>query len=116
MRWIVFPIAVLVLTGAIFPQTKESAGKQPSYDGQKVGSVDLIANPRIDTSQYRNLVVQEPGKPYSTEKVQATIKALEQTQAFSKVDLTVRPDPMASSSCLFWNPPITSAWSPSREP
>jgi outer membrane protein insertion porin family len=93
MRWIVFPIAVLVLAGAIFPQTKESAGKQPSYDGQKVGSVDLIANPRVDTSQYRNLVVQEPGKPYSTEKVQATIKALEQTQAFSKVDLTVRPDP-----------------------
>jgi outer membrane protein assembly factor BamA len=93
MRWIVFPIAVLVLAGAIFPQTKESAGKQPSYDGQKVGSVDLIANPRIDTSQYRNLVVQNPGEPYSTEKIQATIKALEQTQAFSKVDLNVRPDP-----------------------
>ena len=93
MRWIVFPIAVLVLAGAIFPQTKESAGKRPSYDGQKVGSVDLIANPRIDTSQYRNLVVQNPGEPYSTEKIQATIKALEQTQAFSKVDLNVRPDP-----------------------
>ncbi len=93
MRWIVLPIAVLVLAGAIFPQTKESAGKQPSYDGQKVGSVDLVANPRIDTSQYRNLILQNPGEPYSTEKVQATIKALDQTQAFSKVDLKVRPDP-----------------------
>src|SRR5437868_5257946 len=93
MRWIAFPIAVLVLAGATFPQTKESAGKQPSYDGQKVGSVDLIASPRIDTSQYSTLIVQKAGEPYSTEKVQATIKALEQTQAFSKVDLKVRPDP-----------------------
>ncbi|HEV2697905.1 MAG TPA: POTRA domain-containing protein [Terriglobales bacterium] len=93
MRWIILPIAVVVFAAAAFPQTKESTGKQPSYDGQRVGSVDLIANPRIDTNQYRNLIVQKPGEPYSSEKIQATTKALQDTQAFSKVDVKVRPDP-----------------------
>jgi len=58
-----------------------------------VASVDLVANPRIDVSQYRSLLVQKPGEPYSSEKVQASIKALEDTGAFSKVEPKVEPDP-----------------------
>src|SRR5215470_4664587 len=86
-------IAFIALWVTAFSQTKESVGKQPSYDGQKVGSVDLVANPRIDIEQYRPLIMQNAGEPYSSQKVQATVKALEDTQAFSKVELQVKPDP-----------------------
>jgi outer membrane protein insertion porin family len=93
MRRIALFIALFFLPLTAFSQTKESVGKQPSYEGQKVASVDLIANPRIDTTQYRALIVQKAGEPYSSEKVQASVKALEETQAFSKVEPKVQPDP-----------------------
>jgi outer membrane protein insertion porin family len=93
MRRIALFIALFFLPLIAFSQTKESVGKQPSYEGQKIASVDLIANPRLDTTQYRALIVQKPGEPYSSEKVQASIKALEETGAFSKVEPKVQPDP-----------------------
>jgi outer membrane protein insertion porin family len=89
-------IAVLfaaALAAAVWAQTKESNTKQISYDGQTIGSVELIANPRIDTLQYRSLVVQNPGEPYSSAKVQQSVEALQQTEAFSKIDVRVQPDP-----------------------
>jgi outer membrane protein assembly factor BamA len=93
MRRIAPLVALLFLSLNAFSQTKESVGKQPSYDGQKVASVDLVANPRIDVSQYRALIVQKTSEPYSSEKVQTSIKALEETGAFSKVEPKVQPDP-----------------------
>jgi outer membrane protein insertion porin family len=93
MRWITLAVALFALSFAAFSQTKESVPKQPSYEGQKVGSVDLVANPRIDVAQYRSLIVQNPGEPYSGVKVEASVKALEETQAFSKVQPQVKPDP-----------------------
>src|SRR5579864_6374313 len=93
MRRIALFIALFFLPLIAFSQTKESVGKQPSYEGQKVASVDLVANPRVDTTQYRGLIAQKAGEPYSSEKVQASVKALEETQAFSKVEPKVQPDP-----------------------
>jgi len=93
MRWIALLLALLVSLQSGFSQTKQSVSKQPSYDGQKVGSVDLVANPKIDVSRYQSLVVQKAGEPYSSAKVQATVRALQDTQAFSKVEPQVKPDP-----------------------
>src|SRR5207249_4420649 len=61
--------------------------------GQKVGSVEIAANPRINPDQYRPLIVQKPGQPYSEKDIQASIKALEDTQAFAKVEIKVATDP-----------------------
>jgi outer membrane protein insertion porin family len=93
MRWIILAVALFAWSFAAFAQTKESVPKQPSFEGQQVGSVDLVANPRIDVNQYRSLIVQKPGEPYSAAKVEASVKALEETQAFSKVQPQVKPDP-----------------------
>lgn len=92
MRWIAFA-ATLLYAASAFSQTKVSGQKNVSYEGQKVGSVELIANPRVNTEEYRPLVVQKAGEPYSEKKVQETIQALQQTNAFNKVDLQVVPDP-----------------------
>ncbi|HTC93075.1 MAG TPA: POTRA domain-containing protein [Terriglobales bacterium] len=64
------------------------------YEGQKVASVELVANPHIDVSSFGALVQQQqPGTPYSTAKVQASIDALKRTERFTKVELQVEPEP-----------------------
>ena len=68
-------------------------GPQSIYDGQSVVAIDLIGNPHRDLEPYRPLVVQKAGEPYSQEKVQSSIAALEHTGQFPKVDVTVVPDP-----------------------
>jgi outer membrane protein insertion porin family len=67
-------------------------GPQPVYDGQSVVAIDLIGNPHRDLEPYRQLVVQKAGEPYSQEKVQSSIAALEHTGQFPKVQVTVVPD------------------------
>ena len=68
-------------------------GPQPVYDGQIVVAIDLVGNPHHDLEPYRQLVVQKAGEPYSHEKVQSSIAALEHTRQFPKVQVTVVPDP-----------------------
>ncbi len=92
MRWITLPLVVVIVAGTCLTQTKTS-NQQPSYEGQQVGSVDLTANPHIDTEPFRHLLMQKAGEPFSGEKVRASITALEHTGAFSKVELKVEPDP-----------------------
>ena len=74
-------------------QTKESVEKQPSYEGQTIGSIELSANPRLNTDQYRPLIVQKSGEPYSQQKINESVQNLQQTNAFASVQLKVVPDP-----------------------
>lgn len=94
MRWILFATTLTLLCAtAAFAQTKVSGQQNVSYEGQKVGSIELIANPRLNTEEFRSLVLQKAGQPYSQKDVDASIKSLEQTNAFAKVDFKVVPDP-----------------------
>ena len=93
MRWIVLAIILVLSSAEATSQTKVSGEKESSFEGHPVVSVDLVANPRINVDSYRSLVVQKAGDPYSQQKVQASIEALEQTNSFSKVELQVEPDP-----------------------
>ncbi len=68
-------------------------GPQPLYNGQRVSAIDLVGNPHRDMEPIRPLVVQKADEPYSQDKVEASIKALEQTGMFPKVQVTVVPDP-----------------------
>lgn len=72
-------------------QTKAS-NPPPSYQGQRVGSVELTANPHLDTEPYRKFVIQKAGEPYSDQKIQESIDALNRTGVFSQVLLKVQPD------------------------
>ena len=61
------------------------------YEGQKVGSIELAASPKINVDAYRSLVAQPQNAPYSTAKVQASLNAFNKTQRFNKVELEVKP-------------------------
>jgi outer membrane protein assembly factor BamA len=66
-------------------------GPQPVYEGQNVAEIDLVANPHRDVEPLRSLLVQDTKQPYSQEKVEASIKALQ--SQFPKVQVNVIPDP-----------------------
>jgi outer membrane protein insertion porin family len=92
MRWILLGSLLALISFPAPAQTKAS-NAPPSYQGQRVGSIDLTANPHLDTAPYRNLIVQKPDEPYSDQKIQESIDALNHTGVFSKVQLKVQPDP-----------------------
>ncbi|HXM61711.1 MAG TPA: POTRA domain-containing protein [Terriglobales bacterium] len=90
MRLLVVVLFVVV-TGAWAQLAVQ--GPQSIYDGQTVSAIDLIGNPHRDLEYFRPLVVQKVGEPYSQANVEASIKALERTGQFPKIQLQVVPDP-----------------------
>jgi len=61
------------------------------YEGQTVSAVDLIANPHRQVEQFRDSIAQKAAEPYSQQKVQASISAL-QSHGFDKITVNVIPD------------------------
>src|SRR5262249_34400612 len=66
--------------------------QQPVYEGQNVAEIDLVANPHRNLEPLRPLLAQKTGQAYSQEKVEASIKAFEDTGQFPKVQVSVVPD------------------------
>lgn len=93
MRSVLAAAFVLFAHALSWAQAQQSLGQNSLYEGQTVGYINLIANPGIDTARYLPLVTQKIGEPYSSEKIDASVKALEQTQAFSKVETQITPGP-----------------------
>jgi outer membrane protein assembly factor BamA len=85
-------IFFFLLTTAAWAQLAVQ-GPQPVYNGQNVAAIDLIGNPHRDMEPFRSLMVQKVAEPYSQDKVEASIAALEHTGQFHKVQVNVVPDP-----------------------
>jgi outer membrane protein insertion porin family len=83
---------LLLLAGTVFAQ-RSFPGAEAAYQGETVNSIDLVANPHVDVEPFRALVAQNAGQPYSQEKVQASITALEKTNKFGAVRVSVTPQP-----------------------
>jgi outer membrane protein insertion porin family len=79
---------LLFSTAAAFAQV-DVLGPSPAFEGRPVSAIDLIANPHRDVEPMRQLVVQKAGEPYSDAKVGASIKALDDTGQFDKVQVNV---------------------------
>jgi outer membrane protein insertion porin family len=87
MRW----LAVILLPWATIGWCQLTIqGPQPTYNGQIVSAIDLVANPHRDVEPLRSLVLQKPGQPYSQEAVQKSIAAL--MGQFPKVEVSVVPE------------------------
>jgi outer membrane protein insertion porin family len=70
------------------PQTEEVL---PSYEGQKVLSVDLAGQPQLNTDELLPLIEQHANEPFSRSKVDATVAAL-QKKGFQAVEVDIRPE------------------------
>jgi outer membrane protein insertion porin family len=87
MRWLA---VILLLWATIGWAQLTIQGPQPTYDGQNVSAVDLIANPHRDVEPLRPLVQQKAGEPYSQDKVEKSIAAL--MGQFPKVQVSIIPE------------------------
>src|ERR1700758_3323209 len=87
MRWLACTVLFFVLSLPLRSQVPIA-----SYEGQPVAAVDLVTDPSIDVQDLRHLVQQTPGQPYSNQKIQATVQALDQTGIFKKIDVEVKPE------------------------
>lgn len=72
---------------------QQTESESSAYRGETVSSVELVANPHLDLAPLRTLVVQKEGEPYSQEKVQASLVALEDTHQFTAVHTYITPQP-----------------------
>jgi outer membrane protein insertion porin family len=93
MRFWTISILVVFLTTSYVECQQASQSNKVSYDGQKVASVDLVANPKISLDSLRSLVQQKTDEPYAASKVESTVSALRGTGRFSNVEVDVKPDP-----------------------
>jgi outer membrane protein insertion porin family len=86
-------------------QTEDTAPKQApgtsqatqrilsAYEGQKVSSLEIAGRPDLKSEQFASLFVQEAGQPFSREKVDQTVAALQAAGKFERVRIQVQPDP-----------------------
>jgi len=65
----------------------------PSYERQNVVSVEVAGRPGLNEQQLLPMLVQREGQPFSKEKVDQSIAALQQGGAAKEVELEVRPEP-----------------------
>ncbi len=72
------------------PQVKEVL---PSYEGQKVTSLELAGQPDVDIPAMSRLLVQRAGEPFAQSKIDQSVAALRRTGKYQAVELEVRPDP-----------------------
>jgi outer membrane protein insertion porin family len=87
MRWLA---VILLLWATISWAQLTIQGPEPTYNGQNVSAVDLIANPHRDVAPLRSLVLQKAGEPYSQDKVEKSIAAL--MGQFPKVQVSIIPE------------------------
>jgi outer membrane protein insertion porin family len=64
----------------------------PSYEGQKVTTIELAGQPGLDAARFMPLLRQKAGAPFSRAQVDASIAALKQSGKFDTVQLQVLPE------------------------
>lgn len=75
------------------PQTAPQVERTlPSYEGQKVTTVELAGRPDLNTQELIPLLAQKPGEPFSRAKVDQSVAALKNSGRFKAVQLEVRPE------------------------
>ena len=75
------------------PQTSPEVQRTlPTYEGQKVTSIELAGQPDINIQEFTALLAQKPGDNFSRQKVDESIAALKRTGKFKSVELEVRPE------------------------
>jgi outer membrane protein insertion porin family len=92
MRWL-SPLLLFLLAACNAVAQHSLPGAEAAYQGETVNSIDLVTNPHVDVEPFRALLAQKAGEPYSQDKVQASLAALEQTNKFGAIRASVTPQP-----------------------
>ena len=62
------------------------------FEGRTVTKVDLSANPGMDIESFRALLTVKAGQPFSMKAMRESVDALQKTNLFSQVQVSVEPE------------------------
>jgi outer membrane protein insertion porin family len=62
------------------------------FEGQPVSKVDVSAKPTMDGEAFRSVIQQKAGQPFSIQAIRESVTALQNTQLFSKVQVSIEPE------------------------
>ncbi|HEV2469781.1 MAG TPA: POTRA domain-containing protein [Candidatus Sulfotelmatobacter sp.] len=88
MRLLLLGFWFAEVTGAV----GQLPGPQPSYEGQNVCAISLIANPHRDLNPLYPFVTQKANSPYSTKEIAQSAAALKRAGNFPEVRVQVTPE------------------------
>jgi outer membrane protein insertion porin family len=71
------------------PQVKEVL---PSYEGQRVASVELAGRPDLDLQKLGFQLAQRAGDPFSRAKINQSVAMLKSIKGVENIEIEVRPD------------------------
>lgn len=67
-------------------------GTYSGFEGRTVARVDIAVGPSVNVGTYRPLIQQKAGKPFSVSAIQKSVVALQATQQFSQVQVSIEPE------------------------
>jgi outer membrane protein insertion porin family len=81
---------------AIATQSLNAQQEQPNsyggFEGQAVSSVVIAAGPDVDLDAIRRMIRQQAGQPLSTDAIRESVAALQQTERFAQVQVSLEPE------------------------
>lgn len=84
-------LAVVSLSASAQGQLTYQQATAGLYQGQKISSVSVVADPRLDVAPLLQRVTLKPGEQFSDKQVQASLAALKAAGNFTSVSLNVVP-------------------------
>lgn len=88
-------LTVALLIG-LFATATRAQENQPStyqgFEGRTVSKVDIAASPVMNVENFRSLVQQKAGEPFSMAAIRESVAALQKTSLFSQVQVKVEPE------------------------
>jgi outer membrane protein assembly factor BamA len=92
MSW---PVLWALISLGIFLATASAQEAAPDsyagFDGRKVEKVEITAPPTMNAESFRPLIRQQPGEPFSIAAIRESVAALQRTNEFRQVQVSIEP-------------------------
>src|SRR6266853_1182668 len=94
---IYFARVIFILAATSFPifTLRAQEAKPDTYagfNGQRISKVDIAIPPMMSPDKFRALILLKQGDTFSSVKLGESIRILQETRQFSKVQVDVKPD------------------------
>jgi outer membrane protein insertion porin family len=90
-------LSIFVLLSCCFGRTVRAQQGQPDsyagFEGRKVERVDITGPPTIQPESFRALLRQKEGQPFSIEAIRESVAALQHSNEFTQVQVSIEPQP-----------------------
>jgi len=95
MRWATLHISILgalsLLAGNISVAQQAQPDTYAGFEGRKVEKVEIAARAGVVADKWRALIRLKEGEPFSIDAIRESVKALQETNEFSQVQVSIEP-------------------------